>query len=146
MSELNKTISIKSLDDIASAAQEFIKAIGDHRVFAFNGSMGAGKTTFISAICQTLGVTQQEIASPTFAIHNEYETQSGEMLHHFDLYRLNDISEVLDAGIEDYIDSGELCFIEWPEVASPLLPDDTVAVEITEQPDGSRLVTLNSDK
>lgn len=136
------TLSIKSADRLAEAAREFVAAMQGRRVFAFDGSMGAGKTTLTAAVCRALGVDGDDTASPTFAIHNEYLTADGEAIHHFDLYRLADTAEALDAGLEDYLDSGDLCFIEWPEVAEPLLPDDTVRVSVTEQPDGSRLVTL----
>ena len=113
-------IKIESLDKIDEAALEFIRAMGDNTVFAFHGDMGAGKTTFIKAICENLGVSDT-INSPTFAIVNEYRSDSGELIYHFDFYRINKIEEVFDFGYEDYFYSGSLCFIEWPEKVDTLL-------------------------
>ncbi|WP_165022727.1 tRNA (adenosine(37)-N6)-threonylcarbamoyltransferase complex ATPase subunit type 1 TsaE [Dysgonomonas sp. ZJ279] len=134
-------IKIESLDTINDAAIEFIKIMGDNTVFAFRGEMGAGKTTFIKAICENLGVTDT-INSPTFAIVNEYRSKTGELIYHFDFYRINKIEEAYDFGYEDYFYSGSLCFIEWPELIEDLLPKDTVNVSIKIQEDGSRSVTL----
>lgn len=134
-------IKIESLDQIDDAATEFIKAMGDNTVFAFYGEMGAGKTTFIKAICENLGVSDS-INSPTFAIVNEYRSDSGELIYHFDFYRINKIEEAFDFGYEDYFYSGSLCFIEWPEKIESLLPNDTVNVHIKVQEDDSRKVTL----
>lgn len=134
-------INIKNIDHINEAAQTFVEHIGNHRVFAFYGSMGAGKTTFIKAICEQLGVTDA-VASPTFAIVNEYISGDGNPIYHFDLYRLKRIEEAFDIGLEDYLDSGSLCFIEWPQLIEPLLPSDTVSVSITEQDDGTRSVLI----
>ena len=133
-------ITINSLDNIASAAREFISAIGDHKVFAFYGQMGAGKTTFIKAVCEELGVNDV-ITSPTFAIVNEYTGNDGSIFH-FDFYRIKKLDEVYDMGYEDYFYSGSLCFIEWPELIEEILPDDAVKVTITQSPDGTRLITL----
>jgi tRNA threonylcarbamoyladenosine biosynthesis protein TsaE len=133
-----KTITIQSLETIREAAHEFVSQIGDRRVFAFYGKMGAGKTTFVKAICEELGV-DDVITSPTFAIVNEYETTS-EPIYHFDFYRIKKLEEVYDMGYEEYFYSGSLCFIEWPELIESLLPDDAVRVSIEEQPDGTRLV------
>ena len=133
-----KTITIQSLETIREAAREFVSQIGDRRVFAFYGKMGAGKTTFVKAICEELGV-DDVITSPTFAIVNEYETPS-EPIYHFDFYRIKKLEEVYDMGYEEYFYSGSLCFIEWPELIESLLPDDAVRVSIEEQPDGTRLV------
>lgn len=130
-------IKIDQLDNIRAAAQEFIKNMGQARVFAFYGKMGAGKTTFVKAICEELGVNDV-ITSPTFAIINEYE--GNETIYHFDFYRIKKLEEVYDMGYEDYFYSGVLCFIEWPELIEEILPDDAVRVNITEQQDGSRLV------
>ena len=132
-------ITITDIEHIGDAARQFVDAIGDHRVFAFYGSMGAGKTTFIKAICEQLGV-EDVITSPTFAIVNEYETNDRPIFH-FDFYRIKRLEEVYDMGYEDYFYSGSLCFIEWPELIEDLLPDDAVRVTITEQPDGSRTVS-----
>lgn len=136
------TFTIAGTDGLDEAARKFVAAMQGRTVFAFDGAMGAGKTTLTAAVCHALGVTDDATASPTFAIHNEYAAGDGSLIHHFDLYRLTDTAEALDAGLEDYLESGDLCFIEWPEVAEPLLPDDTVRVTIAEQPDGSRLVKL----
>lgn len=137
-----KTIEIKSLNTIRQSAQEFIKMMGDNTIFAFNGSMGAGKTTFIKAVCEELGVTDV-INSPTFAIVNEYRSETtAELIYHFDFYRIKNISEAIDLGAEDYFYSGALCFIEWPEKVEALLPSDTVFVTIEELPDSSRTIVL----
>ena len=133
-------ITINSLENIASAAREFISAIGDHKVFAFYGEMGAGKTTFIKAVCEELGVNDV-ITSPTFAIVNEYTGNEGSIFH-FDFYRIKKLDEVYDMGYEDYFYRGSLCFIEWPELIEEILPDDAVKVTITQSPDGTRLITL----
>ncbi len=134
-------IKIENINNIREAAREFIQHIGDHRVFAFYGKMGAGKTTFVKAICEELGV-DDVITSPTFAIVNEYTSGEGDSIFHFDFYRIKKIEEVYDMGYEDYFYSGSLCFIEWPELIEDILPDDAVRVSITEQEDGSRLVTF----
>lgn len=133
-------IVIQHLDGIRQAAREFIQHIGQSHVFAFYGKMGAGKTTFIKAVCKELGV-EDVITSPTFAIVNEYSTSTGEVLYHFDFYRIKKLEEVYDMGYEDYFYSGCLCFIEWPELVEELLPDDAVAVTIEELADGSRRLT-----
>lgn len=136
------TIRIDSLDSIRQAARDFVAAIGESSVFAFYGKMGAGKTTFIKAVCEELGVSDV-ITSPTFAIVNEYRSDTtGELIYHFDFYRVKKIEEVYDMGFEDYFYSGALCFIEWPELCEEVLPDDTVKVTIDEQPDGSRTLIL----
>ena len=140
-------ITIPDLGHIGEAAKAFVAAIGDRRVFAFYGAMGAGKTTFIKAVCEELGVLDV-ITSPTFAIVNEYEISgegTAESIFHFDFYRIKRLEEVYDMGYEDYFYSGALCLIEWPELIEPLLPDDAVRVSISEQPDGSRLVETNTD-
>ena len=134
-------IKIQSLDTIHEAAKQFIAAMGDSTIFAFYGKMGAGKTTFIKAICEELGVTDV-INSPTFSIINEYRSEkTGNLIYHFDFYRIKKEEEAYDFGYEDYFDSGCLCFIEWPELIEELLPEDAVKVRIEEQEDGSRLVT-----
>ena len=127
---------------IHEAAKEFIAGMDDRTVFAFYGPMGAGKTTFIKAICEELGV-EDVINSPTFAIINEYRSDTtGELIYHFDFYRINKLSEAEDIGTEDYFYSGALCFIEWPEKIDELLPGDVVDVTISENPDGSRTVEV----
>ncbi|MCD8475010.1 MAG: tRNA (adenosine(37)-N6)-threonylcarbamoyltransferase complex ATPase subunit type 1 TsaE [Bacteroides graminisolvens] len=136
-------IKIQSLDQIHEAAKEFIAAMGENTVFALYGKMGAGKTTFVKAVCEELGVTDV-ITSPTFAIVNEYRSEdTAELIYHFDFYRINKLEEVYDMGYEDYFYSGALCFIEWPELVEELLPGNTIKVSIEEQKDGTRNVTLN---
>ncbi|MBO4561827.1 MAG: tRNA (adenosine(37)-N6)-threonylcarbamoyltransferase complex ATPase subunit type 1 TsaE [Bacteroidaceae bacterium] len=136
------TITIKDLDHIEDAAREFIKNMGDDTVFAFYGKMGAGKTTFIKALCKLLGV-EDEVNSPTFAIINEYRSETtAELIYHFDFYRIKKLEEVYDLGYEDYFYSGALCFIEWPELVEELLPLDARKVTITENSDGSRNIAL----
>ena len=134
-------LTIHSIEDITPAAQEFIAAMGDNTVFAFYGRMGAGKTTFIKAVCQALGVTDV-INSPTFAIVNEYLDGQGSPIYHFDFYRIKRLQEVLDIGYEDYIYSGCVCFMEWPELIEDLLPADAVRVTITQQEDGTRVIEM----
>lgn len=137
-----QTIQIKSLDTIREAARAFVAGMDDRTVFAFRGAMGAGKTTFIKAICEELGV-EDVINSPTFAIINEYRSaETGELIYHFDFYRINKLSEAEDIGTEDYFYSGALCFIEWPEKVEDLLPGDVVEVSIVENADGTRTVTV----
>jgi len=137
-------IKITSLDNIREAAKQFIAAMEDNTVFAFYGKMGAGKTTFIKAICEELGVTDV-INSPTFAIVNEYRSdETGELIYHFDFYRIKKLDEVYDMGYEDYFYSGALCFIEWPELIEEVLPGDAVKVTIEEVEDGTRSVRLES--
>ena len=134
-------IIIKDIEHIREAAREFIANIGEARVFAFYGKMGAGKTTFVKAICEELGV-EDVITSPTFAIVNEYGLPSSTIFH-FDFYRIKRLEEVYDMGYEDYFYSGALCFIEWPELIEDILPDDAVRVTITEQEGGSRVVSIS---
>ena len=155
-------IKIQDIDHIREAAREFVGNIGEARVFAFYGKMGAGKTTFVKAICEELGV-DDVITSPTFAIINEYtisswplaistkptansqqltaNSQKPKAIYHFDFYRIKKLEEVYDMGYEDYFYSGALCFIEWPELIEEILPDDAVRVSIIEQEDGSRVVS-----
>ena len=141
-------IKIQDLEHINEAARTFVENIGDHTVFAFYGKMGAGKTTFIKAICEVLGVNDV-ITSPTFAIVNEYSCNTSLTSHlsphtskifHFDFYRIKKLEEVYDMGFEDYFYSGALCLIEWPELIEEVLPEDAVKVSITENTDGSRTV------
>ena len=133
-------IKIDSLDNIRAAAREFVKNMGEGNVYAFYGKMGAGKTSFIKAICEELGV-DDVITSPTFSIVNEYRSETtGELIYHFDFYRIKKLEEVYDMGYEDYFYSGALCFLEWPELIEELLPGSAVKVTITQNDDDSRTV------
>lgn len=133
-------IKINSLADINTAAKTFVENMGEGKVFAFYGKMGAGKTTFVKAICECLGV-EDVITSPTFAIVNEYTSATtGDSIYHFDFYRIKKLEEVYDMGYEDYFYSGGLCFLEWPELIEDLLPEDATKVTIEEEEDGSRVV------
>ena len=133
------TIHIATGNDVAEAARKFVELMGDETVYTFTGEMGAGKTTFISALVTALGVDSEEANSPSVAIANEYRSETtAELMYHFDLYRLETLEEVLDIGFEDYLDSGALCFIEWPEKVADILPDDTVHVSVRVNDDHSR--------
>ena len=134
-------IIIDSIENIDTAAKQFVEAMDGRTVFAMCGSMGAGKTTFTRAVCRQLGVTEDEVTSPTFAIVNEYQSPSGPV-YHFDFYRVKNLSEAVDMGCEEYFYSGRPCFVEWPELIEPLLPEDTVRVTIEERADGSRMVSF----
>lgn len=141
-------IIIENINRIDEAAKQFIENIGNNRIFAFYGKMGAGKTTFIKAVCEELGV-EDVITSPTFAIVNEYEMGTGtdypqqlncSTIYHFDFYRIKRLEEFFDMGGEDYFDSGNLCFLEWPELIEEVLPLDAVKVSIEEMSDGRRRI------
>ena len=134
-------IHIIGLEDLERAAQEFLRAIGEHSLIAFYAPMGAGKTTFITAVCKALGVEEDAISSPTFAIVNEYRGRGGRPLFHFDFYRIEQPAEALDIGLYDYLDSGELCLMEWPENVEALLPEETLQVHIEVAPDGTRTLS-----
>ena len=134
-------IIIKNLEDLDRAAGTFLSEIGENKIIAFYAPMGAGKTTFTTAICHKLGVKEDAVSSPTFAIINEYKTGSGDNMYHFDFYRINKIAEAMDIGFFDYIDSGKLCIIEWPENIEEILPDNTRRVYISVNKDQSRVVT-----
>lgn len=136
---MKKEIIIPSIDKIDDAAREFLAVMGDETVYTFDGEMGAGKTTFINALCRALGVEDDPTGSPTFSIINEYRSDTtAELIYHFDLYRIESLEQAFDIGIEDYLDSGALCLIEWPDRIDDILPDDTVRVKIDVMPDGSR--------
>ena len=130
-------IIIPSLSSINEAAQQFLAQTGDDKVIAFYGKMGAGKTTFIKALCQTLGV-EDVITSPTFSLVNEYTDSEGNSIFHFDFYRIKKLDEVYDMGYEDYFYGGSLCLLEWPELIEDILPEEALKVTITEEADGSR--------
>ena len=132
-------LKINHIYDINEVARQFVDQMGDHKIFAFYGKMGAGKTTFIKAMCEELGVTDV-INSPTFAIVNEYMDGKGEAIYHFDFYRIKRVEEVYDIGFDEYIYSGNLCLMEWPELIEQLLPEETVRVDIMENPDGTRVI------
>ncbi|MBR7027349.1 MAG: tRNA (adenosine(37)-N6)-threonylcarbamoyltransferase complex ATPase subunit type 1 TsaE [Bacteroidales bacterium] len=139
-----KTIVIDSLESIDAAAREFAAALGENRIVAFYGSMGAGKTTFISALCRYYGVAD-DVCSPTFTIVNEYRAADGESIFHFDFYRIDSLREAVDIGFEEYLYSGSLCLIEWPEKVEPLLPEQTLNVRITVAADDSRTIEIDNE-
>ena len=134
-------IKINNLEEYPAAAKKFIAAMGDNRIFAFYGGMGSGKTTFIKSVCEEMGV-EEAINSPTFAIVNEYESQEGETIYHFDFYRIKSIAEVYNMGYEEYLYNNAYCFIEWPELIEELLPEEAVKVTITEEEDTSRTIKI----
>lgn len=136
-------IEIPNREALPQVAKEFAAQMGDETVYAFYGEMGAGKTTFIGELCRALGVEDDLANSPSFSIINEYRSDTtAELIYHFDLYRLENIDDALEIGVEDYFDSGALCLLEWPERIEALLPDDTVKVHITVNPDESRTLTI----
>lgn len=135
------SIQINNIDALPQAANSFLKHIDHRKVFAFHGDMGAGKTTFIKALCESMGV-KDVVNSPTFAIVNEYTSREQETIYHFDCYRIETPEEAYDFGAEDYLYSGNLCLIEWPQNIEALLPDDTRHVSIVENPDGTRTLTI----
>ncbi|MBO6217118.1 MAG: tRNA (adenosine(37)-N6)-threonylcarbamoyltransferase complex ATPase subunit type 1 TsaE [Prevotella sp.] len=135
---MNITITDTELS-LQQAAKTFVENMKDRKIFAFYGKMGAGKTTFIKAICEQMGV-RDVVTSPTFAIVNEYTDGRDNSLYHFDFYRIEKLEEVYDMGYEDYFYSGNVCFLEWPELIEEILPNDTVRVTISEQADGTRTV------
>ncbi len=138
---MTHTIHIERLDELDRAAKEFLKAIGGHRLIALHGPMGAGKTTFTTALCRELGVREDAVGSPTFAIVNEYRSAAGESIYHFDFYRITKNEEALDIGLYDYLDSGSLCLMEWAENIEDLLPEETLVVHISVGEDGSRTLS-----
>jgi len=139
---MEDTFLIHGLDNLQEAAQWLLGQIGQHRQLAFEGEMGAGKTTLIQAICSELGVTQ-EVTSPTFALVNEYSGSEGLVIYHFDFYRLNDPTEALDFGLEDYLSGEAICLMEWPEKIAPFLPEDILRVYLDVLPDQTRLLRLS---
>ena len=138
---MKQQIKISGLEDLKRGAKEFLDAVGENRLIAFYAPMGAGKTTFITAVCKALGVEEDAISSPTFAIVNEYRDRGGRPIFHFDFYRIEQPAEALDIGLYDYLDSGELCLMEWPENVEALLPEETLQVHIEVAPDGSRTLS-----
>lgn len=138
---MHHEIIIRNLSELDSAARQFLKEIGNRSLVAFYAPMGAGKTTFTTAICKALGVREDAVSSPTFAIVNEYRAASGEPVYHFDFYRITKEAEALDIGLYEYLDSGSLCLMEWPENIESLLPEETLNVSISVGPDGTRTVS-----
>ena len=134
-------LQIPSLAEIDEVARQFLAEIGDNVLVAFYAPMGAGKTTFTTAICRALGVNDDAVSSPTFSIVNEYRTKDGDSVYHFDFYRISKIAEALDIGYYDYVDSGCLCLMEWPENIEEILPEETLKVRISVSEDGSRTVS-----
>lgn len=130
-------IKIDKESEIGKAAREFLQAAGQRRHIAFHAPMGAGKTTFIAAICRELGVGD-DVSSPTFSIINEYLDHTGNPVYHFDFYRIDDDRQAMDLGLEEYFDSDSLCLMEWPENVDGFLPDDTLRVRIDVDDDGTR--------
>lgn len=138
---MKHSITISGLPDLGRAAEEFLKETSGHTLIAFYAPMGAGKTTFITAVCKALGVQEDAVSSPTFAIVNEYRSASAGSVFHFDFYRIERTVEALDIGLYDYLDSGSLCLMEWPENIEELLPEETLRVHISVAPDGSRTLS-----
>ena len=137
---MKQEITIKDTADLDRAAKEFLQKIGDRTLVAFFAPMGAGKTTFTSAICRVLGV-KDPVCSPTFTIVNEYQKADGQPMYHFDFYRITKLSEAIGIGLYDYLDSGCLCIMEWPENITELLPEDTLRVSISVNTDQSRTLS-----
>ena len=133
--------TLSSLETIQQVAREVLSYCKGHTIFAFYGEMGVGKTTFIKAICKELGVIDFT-NSPSFSIVNEYEIVEGNTVYHFDFYRINSPEEALDMGYEEYVYSGNICLMEWPEKIAALLPPDCVKVQLTENPDGAREIEV----
>ena len=134
-------IIINGLEELDRAAARFLEETEGRTLIAFYAPMGAGKTTFTTALCRQLGVREDAVSSPTFAIVNEYRTDAGTSLYHFDFYRINKLAEALDIGLYDYLDSGCLCLMEWPENVEDLLPEETLRVRISVRPDGARILS-----
>jgi tRNA threonylcarbamoyladenosine biosynthesis protein TsaE len=135
-------IHIPNTQSLPQAAAAFLQTIGNAKLLAFYGAMGVGKTTFVKALCETMGV-QDVVNSPTFAIVNEYTDAQGEAVYHFDFYRIKKQAELFDLGFDNYLDSGCFCLMEWPELVEELLPDETLRIHLVEQADGSRLLTFD---
>ncbi len=136
---MGSVITVNIITDLPAAAKQLLEAFPEKRILAFYGQMGAGKTTFIKAICESLGV-DANVSSPTFSIVNEYRSSKGEKVFHFDFYRIKDLSEAYDLGYEDYFYSDAYCFIEWPEKIEELLPEGVIKVIITTNED-KRVIT-----
>ena len=137
--DMKQEIHIKNIEDLDRAASEFLEKIGNNTLVALFAPMGSGKTTFTTAVCRVLGVTDP-VGSPTFAIVNEYMRADGDPMYHFDFYRINKLQEAVEIGLYDYLDSGYLCMMEWPENIEELLPEETLKVHIQVNPDQSRTI------
>ncbi len=140
------TYLVHEKTELLSVARALLQQAGSRRKFVLYGDLGAGKTTLVKAICEVLGV-RESVASPTFALVNEYsyfdaETQTVQLIHHIDLYRLKDLEEALGIGIEEYLDGLSYCFIEWPQVIEPLLDAQTVQIKLEILPDDTRKILL----
>ena len=134
-------ITVKDINGLPAAARAIIPMLEDRSVVALYGQMGAGKTTFISALMREMG-SSDDVTSPTFALINEYVTDAGQHIYHFDFYRIDSPAEAFDMGYEEYFYSGRLCLVEWPEKIEELLPDDTLRIHIEVQPDDSRIISI----
>lgn len=130
------------IDEIGITAREFLKQLQDYKVFAFSGELGAGKTTFISSLCKVLRV-QETVSSPTFSIIQEYSTEDGDSIYHMDLYRIKSNEEAIDAGIEDCLESHKICFVEWPEKAPEIFPENTIFTDIQIVSENERKLLIN---
>ena len=137
------TFTINSLEEYPQAAKWFTGFLQQGRIFAFYGKMGSGKTTFIKSVCEELGV-EDTINSPTFAIVNEYADKESRPIYHFDFYRIKSVAELYNLGYEDYFYSDAICFIEWPQLAEEILPEETVKVTIDEDEEGTRYITIEN--
>lgn len=137
-----QTFTATTPDELQHLAASILQAIGQRRVVALHAPMGAGKTTLVRALCQEIGSTSI-VNSPTFAIVNQYDTTAGEPIYHIDLYRLRSLGEALDIGLPEYLDGSAYCFIEWPDDAAQLLPDDTCNITIKPYPDGRREISVD---
>ena len=133
---------IFSLDNIQEAAVSFLSATANYKVIALHGDMGAGKTTFVHAVCEAAGV-KDNISSPTFSIINEYVTVAGDIIYHIDLYRLKTEQEAMQAGVEDCLFSGNRCFVEWPDKAPNIFPDNTLHVSVSVLDMNTRKLKIN---
>lgn len=138
---MEKTFTAQSIKDLPKIAAEIIPLLNDHPVVAFYGAMGVGKTTFIKALCNKMGV-DDTVNSPSFSIINEYRTKEGRTIFHFDFYRLRNEEELLDLGYEDYFYGGNICLLEWPEKIDNYLPEKLLILNLEEQPDGSRVFSV----
>lgn len=131
-----------TLEQILQTALQLLSVSADHQVYAIHGDMGAGKTTFVHALCEAMGITDV-VTSPTFSIINQYRSLSGQTVYHMDLYRIKDENEAINAGVEDCLYSGNTCFVEWPENAAGIFPDDTLHITITSVDDNTRKLKIN---